>query len=188
MTSFLLRDNFEHICKGAKLRTPDLDADLRCRLLHHHDPFSKLGPFMVEEASLQPYIIIVKQLMVDSEMGHFKDTAVKELSRSGHAGKTGETTSMRRTSKQAWLDHRNFNYSILDLSSILRTSEAETNKTLRENNNWASVMVRSDTLVSSDRVLERVSNRMERVTRTNLLSPIGAEQFQVSAFLHSVSH
>ena len=87
---------------------------------------------------------------------------------------------MRRTSKQAWLDHRNFNYSISDLSGILGTSEAETNKTLRENNNWASVMVRPDTLVSSDRVLERVSNRMERVTRTTLLSPIGAEQFQVA--------
>ena len=165
---------------------------------------------MVEDASLQPYIIVVKQLMADSEMGHFKDTAVKELSRSGHAGKTGETTSMRRTSKQAWLDHRNFNYSISDLSVILGTSEAETNKTLRENNNWASVMVRPDTLISSDKVLkrviismifiilviliivimvvifitikvlERVSNRMERVTRTTLLSPIGAEQFQVA--------
>ena len=61
---------------------------------------------MVEEASLQPYIIIVKQLMADSEMGHFKDTAVKDMSRSGHAGKGGPTTSMRRTSKQAWLDHR----------------------------------------------------------------------------------
>ena len=184
MTSFVLRNNFEYICTGAKLRTPDLDADLRCRLLHHHDPFSKLGPFMVEEASLQPYIIVVKQLMADSEMGHFKDTAVKELSRSGHAGKTGETTSMRRTSKQAWLDHRNFNYSISDLSVILRTSEAETNKTLRENNNWASVMVRPETLVCSDRVLERVSNRMERVTRTTLLSPIGAEQFQVATLIN----
>ena len=189
-----LRDNFEHICKGARLRTPDLDADLRCRLLHHDDPFSKLGPFMVEEASLQPYVIVVKQLMVDTEMRHFKDTAVKELSRSGHAGKEGQTTSMRRTSKQAWLDHRNFNYSVSDLSAILRTSEVETNKTLRENINWASVMVRPDTLVSSDKViisivcvpiifmlqvLERVSNRMERATRTNLLSPVGAEQFQV---------
>ena len=30
-----LRDNFEHICKGAQLRTADMDSDLRCRLLHH---------------------------------------------------------------------------------------------------------------------------------------------------------
>ena len=158
---------------------------------------------MVEEASLQPYIIVVKQLMADTEMGHFKDTAVKELFRSGHAGKGGETTSMRRTSKQAWLDHRNFNYSVSDLGAILRTNDVETNKTLRENIGWASVMVRPDTLVSSDKVLnrviisitfiifkiivfittkvlERVSNRMERATRTNLLSPIGAEQFQVT--------
>ena len=112
---------------------------------------------MVEEASLQPYIIVVKQLMADTEMGHFKDTAVKELFRSGHAGKGGETTSMRRTSKQAWLDHRNFNYSVSDLGAILRTNDIETNKTLRENIGWASVMVRPDTLVSSDKVLNRVT-------------------------------
>ena len=180
-----LRDNFEHICKGARLRTADMDSDLRCRLLHHHNPFSKLGPFMVEEASLQPYIIIAKQLMTDTEMRHFKDTAVTELERSGHAGKEGSTTSMRRTSKQAWLDHRNFNYSVSDLSAILKTTEAETNKTLRENMGWASVMVRPDTLVSSDKVLERVSNRMERATKTNLLSPIGAEQFQVCSLSYS---
>ena len=67
---------------------------------------------------------------------------------------------MRRTSKQAWLDHRNFNYSIADLSSILRTSEAETNKTLQENIGWVSVMERPDTLVSSDKVLERVVIKM----------------------------
>ena len=155
-----LRDNFEHICKGAELRTPDLDVDLRCRLLHHHDPFSKLGPFMVEEASLQPYIIVVKQLMVDTEMSHFKDTAAKELFRSGHAGKEGSTTSMRRTSKQAWLDHRNFNYSVSELSAILRTNEEETKERWKNNLGWASVMVRPETLISSDKVLERERERV----------------------------
>ena len=174
-----LRDNFEHICKGAQMRTAEMDAELRCRLLHHHDPFAKLGPFKMEEASLQPYIMVVRQLMASSEMEHFKATAVNELFRSGHAGKEGQTTSMRRTSKQAWLDHRSFNYSISDLSAVLRTSEAETNKTLRENIGWASIMVRPETLISSDKVLERVSNRMERATKTNLISPVGAEMFQV---------
>ena len=174
-----LRDNFEHICKGAQMRTAEMDAELRCRLLHHHDPFAKLGPFMMEEASLQPYIMVVRQLMTSSEMEHFKETAVNELFRSGHAGKEGQTTSMRRTSKQAWLDHRSFNYSISDLSAVLRTSEAETNKTLRENIGWASIMVRPETMISSDKVLERVSNRMERATKTKLISPVGAEMFQV---------
>ena len=68
---------------------------------------------------------------------------------------------------------------ISDLSSVLRTSEAETNKTLRENIGWASIMVRPETMISSDKVLERVSNRMERATKTNLISPVGAEMFQV---------
>ena len=109
---------------------------------------------MVEEASLQPYIIIVKQLMVDTEMNHFKDTAAKELFRSGHAGKEGSTTSMRRTSKQAWLEHRNFNYSVSELSAILRTNEEETKERWKENLGWASVMVRPETLISPDKVLE----------------------------------
>merc|ERR1719195_1478689 len=43
-------------------------------------------------------------------------------------------------------------------------------------------MVRPETMISSDKVLERVSNRMERATKTKLISPVGAEMFQVANY------
>lgn len=170
-----------------------MDSQLRCRLLHHNNPFTRLGPFQIEEQSLQPYLIVIKGLMGEQEMDHYKDKAVDEvklafmvilplaqLERSGHGGGKGSTTSLKRTSKQTWLEHRAFNFSLSDLSAVLGTNDAETNKTLKENLQWASIMVRPETLVSTDSVIQRISDRMERATATTLLSPISAEAFQVT--------
>ena len=81
-TELALRDNFEQLCKGAVLRTPEMETVLRCRLLHHQDVFTRLGPFRLEEMSLQPYIVIIKGLMEEEELAHFKGRAVNQV-RSG---------------------------------------------------------------------------------------------------------
>ena len=173
-----------------------MDAGLRCRHLHQGDPFSRLGPFLLEEASLQPYLVVIKGLMEPEEMTHFKDMAVTQLERSGHGGgkgPTGSQTSLKRTSKQTWLEHRSYNFSnpveLMKLGLVLGTSsQEETEKILTENNRWASFLTRRDTLEVTDRVLARVSDRMGRATKTQLHSPISAEQFQVTVFNSSGSY
>jgi hypothetical protein len=82
-----------------------------------------------------------------------------------------------------WLDHRKFNYTIGELSAVLRTTDNETSALLRTDHlDWASFLIRRDTLVVTDPVVGRVSDRMERATTARLLSPIGAEAFQVANY------
>ncbi len=103
-----MRDNFEVLCKGENMRTSDMDSDKHCRRLHHKNPYLRLGPFKLEELSYEPYITVIHQLMYEDEMQHFKDYASDRLERSGHGNGASSTTSLKRTSKQTWLDHRYF--------------------------------------------------------------------------------
>lgn len=107
-TTLDMRDNFEVLCKGESMRTSDMDSDKQCRRLHHKNPYLRLGPFKLEEHSFEPYITVIHQLMYEDEMQHFKNYASDRLERSGHGNGAASTTSLKRTSKQTWLDHRYF--------------------------------------------------------------------------------
>ena len=80
-----LNDNNLFICKNGEVwRTPEMDQKLRSYLLHHGDPYLKLGPFKVEEKSPNPFLILFKDMFSDNEVQHFKTIAENNLKRSSY--------------------------------------------------------------------------------------------------------
>ena len=147
----------KHLC----FRTPEMDIGQACHLLHHGDPFNQLGPFKLEQLSGQPYITVIHQLMSDGEMEHFKNYAKDKLERSGHSGIGAGITSLKRTSKQAWLDHRIFDVSI---GVAMQKSGLQniTRDYVRQPNGWDHYFMARENFIVDDSVASRVSNRMER--------------------------
>lgn len=180
-----LRDNFEDICKGKEYRTADMDITNKCRHLHHFNPYTMLGPFKLEEVSKEPYITVIHELMYGSEIEHFKGFADTKLERSGHGGKGGQgsSTSFKRTSKQAWLEHRMFNTNITEVMAVtgMKTKE-EAEHLLSTDPGWGSYFYTRENLNSTDNIANTVSSRMERATTFNLFSPIGGESFQIANY------
>ena len=185
MLQHSLSDNFENIWKGVQYRTPDMSIGIKCRHLHHHNPYNMLGPFKLEELSKEPYITIVRQMMFEDEMEHFKEFAESKLERSGHGGKGGDSglTSLKRTSKQSWLEYRKFNTNIsevIEVTGVQTKEEAE--HLLDTDHSWASYIYKRENLNCTDKIAEKVSNRMERATTLNLWSPMASESFQIANY------
>ena len=177
-----LRDNFEDICKGIEHRTAAMESGHKCHHLHHFNPYSMLGPFKLEEASKKPYITIIHELMYDSEIEHFKAFAKPILKRSGLGGTTGQGSaiSFKRTSKQAWLEHRMFNINITTVMSVTKKeTKEEAEHLLSTDPSWGSYFHKREELYITDHVANKVSNRMERATTFNLFSPMAAESYQI---------
>ncbi|ODN01274.1 Prolyl 4-hydroxylase subunit alpha-1 [Orchesella cincta] len=98
-------ENFKALCRGENLRSPKLDAPLRCRYLRRPNSVSILKAYKVEEMSLDPYIAIYHDFMSEYEMGYFKEHSTSRLKRSLHQGRDGRYIATDiRTSKQAWLN------------------------------------------------------------------------------------
>jgi hypothetical protein len=82
-------------------QSPKLDASLRCRYIFRPLTRSHIGPFKIEEHSLEPFIMTVDDFMNDAEMKSFRDIATSRLKRSLHQGRDGHYVATDiRTSKQ----------------------------------------------------------------------------------------
>ena len=53
----------------------------KCRLIHHKDPYSKLGPFKLEIVHHEPFIMIFHELFTDEDTNFFVNWARPRLSR-----------------------------------------------------------------------------------------------------------
>ena len=64
--------NYRSLCQTypAKevVRNASLDQDLKCRFLHHSDPYLKIGPFLVEELNYDPWLMVVKGKYADLDI------------------------------------------------------------------------------------------------------------------------
>lgn len=81
---------YMNACSG-KLKQSDADiAELRCRLVSN-SAYSKLCPFKVEEAYLNPYIAIFHDVMSEEEIRVFKSIAKPNLMRAGVMNKDAST-------------------------------------------------------------------------------------------------
>lgn len=69
-----LRENFYRLCKDGvnALRSPEMDIGLKCHLLHHNDPYLRLGPFKLEVRNKNPFLVIFKDFLSHRETEHFK--------------------------------------------------------------------------------------------------------------------
>ena len=178
-----IRDNFEDGCNGVQLRTSEMDLGQRCYHLHHNDPFNMLSPFKLEQLSSQPYITVIHQMMTEREMEHFKQYARDKLQRSGHAGRGTDTTSLKRTSKQTWLEHRMFNLNVTEIMEKTgASSPEEVQKMLEDDPAWSSFFMRKKDENITDWVSHRVSQRMERATTFSLFTQLTSEAFQVANY------
>ena len=179
-----IRDNFEAGCSGEGLRTSEMDRGQLCHLVHHHDPFNMVAPFRLEQLSGQPYITIIHGLMTEGEMEHFKSYARDRLVRSGHAatGPAPDKTSLKRTSKQTWLEHRSFNLNFTEITEVTGAETKEEIYEVPDDTSWSSFFMRKRDENITDLVAHRVSQRMERATTFSLFSPLTSESFQVANY------
>ena len=53
----------------------------RCVMVHHKNPFTKLGPFKIEYVHYNPFFLIIHDLLTEEDMNYLKDWATPRLSR-----------------------------------------------------------------------------------------------------------
>jgi len=99
------RELYEMACRGVITPPADLLAKLKCRYVHHNNPFLKIGPLKEEEAFLKPRIVLYRDVLTDDEIEVIKKLAQPRLKRATVQNyKTGELeTAHYRISKSAWL-------------------------------------------------------------------------------------
>ncbi|XP_030369739.1 prolyl 4-hydroxylase subunit alpha-1 [Scaptodrosophila lebanonensis] len=105
------RKAYEMLCRGELKPKPADLRPLRCRYVNNNVPFLRLGPLKLEEAYMDPYIVIYHDAMYDSEIEVIKRMARPRFRRATVQNSvTGELeTANYRISKSAWLkteEHR----------------------------------------------------------------------------------
>jgi len=102
-------EHYERLCRGEKLRSPKVEAGLRCRLITRNHPSLLLQPLKVEEQSNDPMIVVLHDLLTDRQTDILRELGEPKLATSMHRGGEGKfVRSMIRTSKNAWLEeHEN---------------------------------------------------------------------------------
>ena len=66
--------------RGWDLKAPEIENH-KCILVHHRDPFTKLGPFKIELAYHSPLIMIIHELFTEEDTDYLVDWATPRLSR-----------------------------------------------------------------------------------------------------------
>ena len=75
---------FRKVCQlGSFQSASKLNIQIEsCKLLHHNDPYLKLGPFKVEVVRQKPYLSVFRDILTEKEMQFLIDYASPRLSRS----------------------------------------------------------------------------------------------------------
>ena len=104
MTEKLKTYQFQKLCRGERLRSPKDEANLRSFYLHHDNPFLQLGPFKIENKSVNPYVAVIHKFFHPREADAFIKSAGSNLERSETFIKEGTLgSSMSRTTKQVYV-------------------------------------------------------------------------------------
>ena len=73
---------FAQTCqRGAWLSRQIRGALIGCRYLHHGNPYLKLGPFLEEQTSVIPYLVVFHDLLSENEIQYLVEEARPNLSR-----------------------------------------------------------------------------------------------------------
>ena len=73
---------FRKVCQLGSFQTTENIQVESCKLLHHNDPYLKLGPFKVEVVRQKPYLSVFRDILTEKEMQFLIDYASPRLSRS----------------------------------------------------------------------------------------------------------
>ena len=71
---------YERLCRGDDGLPPERVAELKCKYVTHDIPFLKMAPFKVEEAHLDPYIVVYHDVIYDSEIEVVKKMSMPHVS------------------------------------------------------------------------------------------------------------
>lgn len=96
---------YEMACRGELKPAESILSKLVCRYVDNNVPFLKIAPLKLEEAYLDPYIILYRQVIYESEIDLMKKMAKPRFRRATVQNhKTGELeVAQYRISKSAWL-------------------------------------------------------------------------------------
>lgn len=95
---------YRSLCRGERLRAHSMDKNLSCRYFYGHDAYFLLNPIRQEIRSLDPYIVVLHDVISDREIKILKEVSTPKLMRSSHYGFNGSfERSLLRTSANAWL-------------------------------------------------------------------------------------
>jgi len=99
------RKMYELTCRGEMKPSDAIIARLHCRYTHNNVPFLRIAPLKLEEAFLDPYIVVYHNVMTDSEIDIVRQLAKPRFKRATVQNhKTGELEFAHyRISKSAWL-------------------------------------------------------------------------------------
>lgn len=97
---------YSQTCRGEFTKTPKEKAELKCRFLAK-TPFSKLAPFKIEEANLDPYLIVYIDVLTDEEIEYLKELTRPKVSRAmTFRFNATHAKSSSRVAQLAWHDDR----------------------------------------------------------------------------------
>lgn len=74
------RQMYEKLCRGEVAPEPYVSAKLKCRYVTDISPFLKIAPLKLEEASLNPYIVVYHDVLYDDEIELVKQMAKPRVS------------------------------------------------------------------------------------------------------------
>ena len=93
-SQFVKTSSMLQSCGGARIKEPETlnknppvvpnPAEInnhRCVLVHHKDPFTKLGPFKIEYVHHNPFFLIIHELLTEEDMDYIRIWATPRLSR-----------------------------------------------------------------------------------------------------------
>lgn len=61
-------EQYKKLCRQEIVPTAKQLAPLRCRYVHDKSPFLKIAPLKMEEANIDPYIVVYHQVIHDTEI------------------------------------------------------------------------------------------------------------------------
>lgn len=127
------RKLYESLCRNEVQPDPKLQAKLHCRYVTNKSPFLKIAPLKLEEAYLQPYIVIYHDVMYDKEIELVKQMAKPRFKRATVQNhKTGELeVANYRISKSAWLKNEEHKY-VEDIARRVEDMTGLTTETAEE--------------------------------------------------------
>ncbi|KAG7160175.1 Prolyl 4-hydroxylase subunit alpha-1-like 2 [Homarus americanus] len=94
----------ERLCRGEDLRTSLERSELHCGYASGGSPWLLLAPFKVEQISLDPYIILIHEIISPRERAHVKERASGHLHAPHNAMRGNNTTRNDWSLKHVWLE------------------------------------------------------------------------------------
>ena len=96
----ILRKNLNYLNNGVRSKS---EGDIhKCRLVHHKDPYTKLGPFKLEIVHNNPFLMVIHELFTEEDRNYLVDWARPRLSRNREITLAED----RVKNKNAWMSRK----------------------------------------------------------------------------------